>query len=447
MSLFYFYWGFFLVQRGNQSSDTGKVILFSNVLRRATANGAMLVTIPFAIYAYRRVLRQDGELLYYLSWIDDATKTAHGGLYLAGWTPTPVMAYPFGAGIFLMFFHLLNTMIKGHDSIGIAWAIPNIATTLVTIILLWRTRMKGRALALAYFFATISVLGIMYTHRIEPFAVTITVAGLIAMIRHQEIKAGFLLTFAGFIKVWPLALVIAIGVFFRRWKTLATASTIMIFISFAGFLTNGLPWSWLTFAKNRPLQIESLSALPALYTTYFGSHAYKVISFWGDALSGPYLKTINHAILLLVVLTISVAGWRARRTLTSPKITEVHLAFLLAVTLGEIISNPVFSGQYLSWLTPVICVALLFNTLAIETFICFAATLLTGMFYPYKYEGLKAEVPFISSLSVISIRDLFLLLAFFACLYRIATTKEPKVLEFASNEKKKKRRFRSLQIR
>jgi hypothetical protein len=410
------------------------------------------LSLPFAIYSFIYDNKYDGDEFYYYKFAGLAGKAVQGSWFsLPGWTltydATYPMAYPFGAGIYFKIFHLIANIIKSENRIGIAWAILIVATTLISIILLWRTKATGRAIAITYLLVSIAILRIMYTHRIEPLAITLTIAGLIAFIRHREAKSGLLLTFAGFVKVWPLALVISMGIFFRRWKLLATTSIFIISVTLLGFATHGRPWAWLAFANKRPLKIESFSALPGLYRIYLGSHSYNRVLFFGDCLSGPYLQSIYHLLLILVGTSIAIIGWKARSILTSPRITETHLAFLLAVTLGELISNPVLSGQYLSWLTPIICIALLFNTLAIEAFLCFAATLLTGIFYPYQYGGIRTGIPQLSSLTILSLRDLFLVFAFIIALHRVATTKEPKNLELASKDKKRKMRFCSLHIR
>jgi len=180
--------------------------------------------------------------------------------------------------------------------------------------------------------------------------------------------------------------------------------------------------SWLTFALNRRIQVESLTALPALWSMALGSHSWTIRYFGGldsaDLVLGPHLKEIHLGLELIALagfalLALRLRGWllrtrqlRATSDAVLDGVLPVVFCAQVVVLLLLIFSAPVFSPQYLSWFAPVFAVAAGEGLLRGQVRVWLVACALTTVEFPYLWG--KIRNPHVYAISVLTLRDVVL---------------------------------------
>lgn len=172
--------------------------------------------------------------------------------------------------------------------------------------------------------------------------------------------AGAFITIGAAIKLWPALLLPALLTPRRtRWRVLAGAVLCGLVI-LAGSLAAG-GWerlrSPLAYQTDRGLQVESVAALPLMlvWSVAHGQWQISFSRFITSEIAGP-----GDSLMLVLVTLASVAavafmallwwrGWRA-----GPNISPTTVGWImLTSTALFIVTNKVFSPQYLLWLTPI----------------------------------------------------------------------------------------------
>jgi hypothetical protein len=196
--------------------------------------------------------------------------------------------------------------------------------------------------------------------------------------------------------------------------------------------------TWATFTLTRRTQVESLSALPALWGIAAGSTRWTIRSVGGldstDIVVGPHLHLPRYGlqalgVVVLVALAVRVVRWRLT-TADGPQgpdraVLRVVLALQVAVLLVLIFAGPVFSPQYLIWFAAPFAVAAGEGLLGREVLVWLVGCALTFWEFPVLWLDLEKGDP--AAIAVLTARDAVLAVLLVLCLLRVVrgTRREP----------------------
>lgn len=186
-----------------------------------------------------------------------------------------------------------------------------------------------------------------------------------ALFTHPKL-ASALLGFAAMSKLWPAALAAGLVDRWNRsatWARLATFGGTLVVVGAITALTSG--WdrlvSPLTYQDVRGLQIESILATPLIVAAaFFPGHWHidkapsKSFEIFGPGVD--QLVTASSVLMACTMLFgLAWALWHFLGDAWSPRSTAL---FFLTMVLLLIVSNKVFSPQYVVWFGPVLAVLL-----------------------------------------------------------------------------------------
>ncbi|MCZ9290330.1 hypothetical protein [Corynebacterium evansiae] len=186
-----------------------------------------------------------------------------------------------------------------------------------------------------------------------------------ALFTHPKL-ASALLGFAAMSKLWPAALAAGLVDKWNRsatWVRLATFGGTLVVVGAITALTSG--WdrlvSPLTYQDVRGLQIESILATPLIVAAaFFPGHWHidkapsKSFEIFGPGVD--QLVTASSVLMACTMLFgLGWALWHFLGDAWSPRSTAL---FFLTMVLLLIVSNKVFSPQYVVWFGPVLAVLL-----------------------------------------------------------------------------------------
>lgn len=291
----------------------------------------------------------------------------------------PVAAYGLIDGVW--------SALPSANAFLLGWLLLMLALDLAFFVLLVRRPQYGRA---ARFWALAGpALGpVMYFRFDLVPAVLVGLACLYAATRPRV--AGAALSIAAMLKYWPALVLPALVRQTSRRVRLVVATLVTaaiggcIALIAAGWHRQFSPLTW---QKERGLEQEAVWATPAMVLRWFRPHEYTVAHspYESFDITGPGVSTlITLATVTEVVaaLLIAYAWWRRRHDST-----PVHgMWLLLATTTGFIVSDKVFSAQYVLWLIPAVAVALLRDAspaLRRWAALLLVATALTQLRYPF----------------------------------------------------------------
>ncbi|WP_414583906.1 glycosyltransferase 87 family protein [Scytonema sp. PCC 10023] len=203
--------------------------------------------------------------------------------------------------------------------------------------------------------------------RYDLFPTVLTVVALVAVLSNRPTLAGISLGLGVAAKLYPLVLLPVFTVYFFTNKSyrailniwLGTLGT--VFLSFLPFLitTKDKLFSFLDYHKERGLQIESLPAGIISLVHKWGLIEVKTVAGYGSRNIVSPLDDIVLAVLplLLIIVYISmlVSCWyRFREERYKNELMKVDslVAYTLLALLIFIVTNKVFSPQYIVWLIP-----------------------------------------------------------------------------------------------
>lgn len=186
-----------------------------------------------------------------------------------------------------------------------------------------------------------------------------------ALFTHPKL-ASALLGFAAMSKLWPAALAAGLVDKWNRsatWARLITFGGTLVVVGAITVLTSG--WdrlvSPLTYQDVRGLQIESILATPLIVaaTIFPGQWHIAKAPSKSFEIFGPGVDQLVTASSVLMVCTmlfgLAWALWHFLGDAWSPRSTAL---FFLTMVLLLIVSNKVFSPQYVAWFGPVLAVLL-----------------------------------------------------------------------------------------
>lgn len=172
--------------------------------------------------------------------------------------------------------------------------------------------------------------------------------------------AGALVAVGAAIKLWPAILIPVIAAPARtRLRALVGAVVTGVVVVAGSLAVAG--WdrllSPLNYQADRGLQVESIAALPLMMIWSVAHNPWQITfsKYITSEISGPgsnalsAVSTLATAALVVFVVLLWWRSWRRR-----PEVTPAQVGWvMLAVTTLFIVTNKVFSPQYLLWLSPV----------------------------------------------------------------------------------------------
>lgn len=260
--------------------------------------------------------------------------------------------------------------------------------------------LKRRYLA-AYAWVGLTVaLGPVAISRIDSVSVLLAMLGALAIVTGSRVGATAFFTFASWLKIWPIAMFVAIASHSKNWlRPVQVGAAISAGILFVGVVLggNGALLSFVTGQTSRGIQIESPAATPWLIAAALGAvdagsfYNQKLMTFEafgpGTAETAFWLGPIQAG---AVLITVALGFLANRKAITQVAQNNVIVWTAFTATMDLIFFNKVGSPQFMAWLAVPVVLGILLGVerwrLAIA--LVFAMSLLTWLIYPTIYGGI-----------------------------------------------------------
>jgi hypothetical protein len=281
------------------------------------------------------------------------------------------------------------------------WLIGSCLITLVVAVTIaYREASTKAYLAMYFWLASLVMLGPVSISRLDTISVVLAVVAVYLLSRGSEAAATFWFSVATWIKVWPVAALVALIAATKSKKNLLVVIvSVNAAILLIGFVlgADASIFSFLGGQTGRGLQIEAPIASFWLWPAVFGEPGFgiqynsAIITF---EVVGPNIKVFADLMSLVQIgaLGITLAlGLVALRKGAKP--TDVFFWTLFTGTLDLIVFNKVGSPQYLTWLVVPIVYGILLSVERIQWVAVGVLVLsaLTWLVYPVLYSGLLAS--------------------------------------------------------
>ncbi|WUT64309.1 glycosyltransferase 87 family protein [Streptomyces sp. NBC_00683] len=230
---------------------------------------------------------------------------------------------------------------------------------LVFLLLLYASGRPGTRAAGAWaWVAGVPLLGPTVYARYDLMVTAVAVAALLAGVRHPRVL-GALAAFGALMKVWPVLLLAgtARGRATRLSRSAAAVTAGGLLLASAAALPGA--FAFLTFQRDRGLEVESLGALVFHLARQFGWEGRVELRYGSMEFAGAHVGPVSTLALGLSVLAL---GWllvwrlRARTFAVHTPADAAFTAVLLFTTTSRVISP-----QYMVWLVGLASVCLVFR--------------------------------------------------------------------------------------
>jgi hypothetical protein len=301
-------------------------------------------------------------------------------------------------------------------SYEISWLVVVFALNTAAILLMVRPATNGKLFSGTHsswaFIAALFLLGPVAVSRIDSVSAALAIFGLVAIGKNSNGIAAALFTIAGWIKIWPIALFLAMAAAFKnKAQVFIVASAISASVMTIGLLAGGTKvFSFITQQQERGIQIESVMATPWMWLAKFGSAKL----FFDDVIlttqvSGDFVQELASVSNYILFGALAITAFLAVRAVRSGRDrTEVFVLAALTGVLDLIVFNKVGSPQFMIWLTVALVALLYFGIKRPKLALAFGAAilLLTQLVYPIFYlELLGLET---LTLGLLTLRNLLL---------------------------------------
>ncbi|MEJ6013977.1 hypothetical protein WG936_09020 [Corynebacterium sp. H127] len=262
---------------------------------------------------------------------------------------------------------------------------------------------RGHRLASWFWVAFGLVVGPIYLTRLDLIPGLLVGVFAYLLARHQKLAAAFLGA-ATMMKLWPGVLAaVLVGHFksLQSWLRIAAFGGTMVVMALITTLTLGFDrlLSPLSYQGERGLQIESVAATPFMVLASTGGGGYRISYAPSKSFEvvGPGVATATQVASLALYAVVLFAAFILLRRLTSLtwRASE-SVALAVVLTVAMLVTNKVFSPQYIVWLAPIFAVALCFSKspkLRQAAVLVLVITWLTQLIYPANYTTLMTNDP------------------------------------------------------
>ena len=282
-------------------------------------------------------------------------------------------------------------------------------------------------------------LGPVSISRIDTVSVILAVLGALALSTGARIGAASFWTFAAWVKIWPVALFIAIATNKKSWfRVVAYGAAISAALLVIAFLLGGNAsvFSFVTGQGERGLQIEAPTATPWLWAAVFGAtdagiyynHSILTFEVFGTATQQvAFWLGLVQAGAIAITLALSILANRAidkvrssiSDTDAAARRNDVIAWTAFTATLDLIVFNKVGSPQFISWLAVPIILGVLLGVQRWMTasMLVLLLSVLTWLVYPVVYDGILSSQPLPTA--VLLVRNLVEIVALVYANYRL----------------------------
>ncbi|MFC3234583.1 DUF2029 domain-containing protein [Streptomyces nitrosporeus] len=230
---------------------------------------------------------------------------------------------------------------------------------LVLALLLYASGRPGTRPAGAWMWvAGVPLLGPTVYARYDLMVTAVAVAALLAGVRRPRVL-GALAAFGALLKVWPVLVLVgtAKGRATRRAWTAAAVTAGALSLVAAVAMPGA--FAFLTFQRDRGLEIESPAALVFHVARQYGWQGGIELRYGSMEFTGPQVALVSTVVLWLSVLAFGwLLVWRLRaRTFAVHTAADAAFTAVLLFT----VTSRVVSPQYLVWLVGLAAVCLVFR--------------------------------------------------------------------------------------
>ena len=327
--------------------------------------------------------------------------------------------YPY---VDLLFIWLPN-LLTGFLDYFSAWLFFSVAIDLLAVwaLLGWRGQVsKPRAQAALLWIGLQFALGPVGISRLDNLCVAVAVLGIAAMLNERQRAAGVWFALATWIKVWPVALLLALVSSSKKIsKALLPASAVSIGLLIVGIWAGGLHSLSFALAQNtRGIEFEAplatwwvwASALKVPNTFIYFDEQIRAVQIH-VALVETFATLSSFALIIALAITATLALLARKQIMGNAyKSQQVFAWVALTATTDLIVFNRVGSPQYIAWMfVPVIyAVAAKLPNWKFAAGLLGLISALTWLIYPIIFD--QIWLGNLSAVSVLTIRNLLLVL-------------------------------------
>jgi uncharacterized membrane protein YhaH (DUF805 family) len=269
---------------------------------------------------------------------------------------------------------LVNALTGSEDAFVVGFIGLCLLCSAVFTVILYCADPSGRRHACHFWILFVAVSGPIVETRLDLFP-GLAVAGCAVVLtarsrasRAVRTAATALLAAATMMKLWPgiLAASLVGGLRSRgTWRRVAgfAVSLGLLCLLVAVIAGPDRLTSPLSYQGDRGLQVESLVASPLVVAASLAPEgtwriheaASKSIEIFGPGVAAALVV----ATVLTVATVLAALVWAVRRLRRADWSPELALSFMMTLVMLLILSNKVFSPQYVTWIAPLTAVALL----------------------------------------------------------------------------------------
>jgi len=302
-----------------------------------------------------------GDLPVYANW---ASKALFDGVW-------PVFGYdwvyPVGAIV-----PVVLPMIFGPGAYQFVWLVLMTAANGAALwFLIERGKTKKSFGAAWWWLFTVLIMCPVAMLRIEGFTAPAVLIALLLLSTRPR-AAAILLVSATWVKVWPVAVVLAAVVAStKRWVIIIAGVAISVAVSVVVALGGGIHHlaSFVNAQNGRPLQVEAPLSTPWLWMSVLrvpGAEIFHDTLLKTEEVRGPgdsWIVAHGTQVMLLVMAALVVVLALATRRLSllpyaAERETDLVLLGAISLAAAFIVFNKVGSPQYMQWITPIVAVGL-----------------------------------------------------------------------------------------
>lgn len=221
--------------------------------------------------------------------------------------------------------------------------------------------------------------------------------------RHPKVSAAFLAA-ATMMKLWPGVLATTLVGHWKSkqsWLRIAVFAGTMLAMALVTITTQGFDrlLSPLDYQAERGLQIESVAATPFIVLAATGGGGFQIryAASKSFEITGPGVDTATSLASIALYLTVlGAAAVVIRRLIRHTWRAQESIALAMVLILAVLVTNKVFSPQYMVWLAPITAVILCFNPnrlAKINAALVLVIIWLTQYVYPGHYDSLMTNDP------------------------------------------------------
>jgi hypothetical protein len=242
--------------------------------------------------------------------------------------------------------------------------------------------------------AALFALGPVAVSRIDSVSAALAIFGLVAISKKSQGIAAALLTFAGWIKIWPIALFAAlVSAFQNKLRAFLVATAISASVIAVGLLVGGTKvFSFIFQQQERGIQIESVMATPWMWLAKYGSaNLFFDEVVLTNQVSGVFVEELASVSNLILLGALAITVLLAVRAVSSgADRNEVFALAALTGVLDLIVFNKVGSPQFMLWVAVPLVALVYFKVKGARAALVMGAAILflTQLVYPVFYIGL-----------------------------------------------------------